>query len=95
MAFGGGAGAEGIAQASDVALSNVTHNQALVYDTASSKWSNKDQSASQPHNHTVADITGLQTALDSKLTTASLYINGIINEGETPGAPGIYIVRPQ
>lgn len=93
MAFNSGGGG-GIAQASDVALSGVANNQVLAYDGTSVKWTNKNQAGAAPHTHTISDVNGLQAALDSKTSAGALYIDGIITEGQTPPAPGIYIVRP-
>ena len=40
----------------------------------------------------ISDVSGLRQELDD--LASSGYISGIINEGDTPPAPGIYIVRP-
>lgn len=40
----------------------------------------------------ISDVSGLRQELDD--LAGSGYISGIINEGQTPPAPGIYIVRP-
>lgn len=100
MSFNPGGGG-GIAQASDVALSNPLNNDALTYDSAVQKWENTtltkthvglpnvdntsdvnkpistatqtalDGKAATTHTHAIADVTNLQTTLDTKPTISS------------------------
>lgn len=44
MAFGGGSGGGGgsVASSSDVALSTLTNDQVLTYNSSTSKWANKN-----------------------------------------------------
>jgi len=60
MGFGAGSGgSNSIASGTDVSLNNPANNEALVYNTSTSKWQNAAQSSSAPV--TFATVPGYST----------------------------------
>lgn len=64
MSFGGGSGGAGsIQSSSDVFLSAPADGQVLSYDSGTLKWVNRTVSGGAT---TIAEVSGLQAALDSR-----------------------------
>lgn len=60
MAFNSGGGSGAISGATDVALSSVSNDQVLTYNTSTSKWTNKTMTAAGG-NLTAADVGAVAT----------------------------------
>jgi hypothetical protein len=58
----------------DVLIESPADNEVMAYDNASSLWKNQTAAeaglATASHTHAIADVTGLQTALDGKSATS-------------------------
>lgn len=57
-----------LSTADDVFLSNTQNGQTIQYNSSTAKWNNATPSTTT----TIANVSGLQTALDAKLATADL-----------------------
>ena len=77
-----------VASLTDVSLTNVTNNQALLYNTTTQKWENKDiviSTAWGDITGTLADQTDLQQALDGKQPAITGAATTITNNDLTAG----------
>ena len=77
-----------ISSLTDVTLTNVTNNQALLYNATTQKWENKDIVTSTAWGDitgTLADQTDLQQALDGKQPTITGAATTITNNNLTAG----------
>ena len=77
-----------ISSLTDVLLTNVTNNQALLYNTTTQKWENKDiviSTAWGDITGTLADQTDLQQALDGKQPTITGAATTITDNNLTAG----------
>jgi hypothetical protein len=77
----------------NVAISSLADNNLLAYDSASSLWKNQTAAqaglATSSHSHAIADVTGLQTALDSKVDESSETVtSGIVSNATGWGSSG-------
>lgn len=74
-----------ISDIGDVTIASVADNEVLAYDNATGDWINQTAAeaglAVASHTHTIANVTGLQTALDAKAPLSSPSLTG------TPTAP--------
>ena len=66
---GGGGGATSLSGLDDVSLASIQNNQALMYDSATSKWKNKTIA--------ISNVDGLQSELNAKASKST--VDGILD----------------
>jgi hypothetical protein len=87
---------ENLSELLDVSLDTPADNELLAFDSGSSLWKNQTPAeaglASATHSHAIADVTGLQAALDSKVDeTSETVSSGWLTAGTGWGSvSGIY-----